>query len=173
MKILHACVRTLASAARWAKQLFGTVIFRAVKSYQRMPSQNIAHSACPAPRKFIQHKKEILFEVLRRHTVKHVSNVVVRWNLLHPKQRLCVVTSRILEERTLERQKRWRLHEEHGKRRNANISHRITAIGSDSLVVHRRTGLAKAYYIFLQVLHKVIINQCINYWTFFWFCAIQ
>jgi hypothetical protein len=48
------------------------------------------------------------------------------------------------------------LHEEHGKCRHGYIHHRITAIGSAALVVHRRTGLAKVLNIFLQVLHTSI-----------------
>ena len=121
-----------------------------------MSAQHILYHRGSRVRQLIKYKEKTLIKMPGIHAIKHVTNMVVRWNFFHTKQRLGIILSYILKQGTLEGQKRRMLHKEQRKCSNTYIRHRIAAIGPATLIGHQCARMTKIQQIFFQLLHSDI-----------------
>lgn len=139
-------------------QLGRAVIFGTIECDQHVTVQATEFSQATTLLQGFERRREHRIEVLRRHRVKHVTNMVIARNLGHPKQRLAirVAMPMPLRQMPLMRQERWALHEEHRERCHADIGHRVMAVLAAALVRQTRAGLSQRRYQALDRPHSEV-----------------
>jgi hypothetical protein len=136
MEVFGRATTALARRAAGTMQLRRAEIFGAVERDQHvMPQPTEGGEPVPALQDFDRMRKQRL-EGLRPYRVQHISNMVVARNLRHRKQRLAVRAAMPVPVRQMPLmcQERRALHEEHRKRRHADIGHDVMAVLTAPLV---------------------------------------
>ena len=148
MEIFGRAAAALARRAARTMQLGGAVIFGAVERDQHVIAQPAEGREPAASLQHFEPAGKQRMEALRFHRVQHIPNMVVARNPLHPKQRLAVRATMPVPVRQmpLMGQERRALHEEHRKRRHADIGHEVLNVFPAPLVRQTRTGLPKCRY---------------------------
>src|SRR5258706_7978769 len=93
--------------------------------------------------KQVKRRDQWRMKTFRRNPIQHVPNVIIARDFGHPEQRLAIRSPmpRPLRQMPLMGEKRRALHEEHRKRRHADIRHRVLAVLSPAPVPPPRAGL--------------------------------
>src|SRR5260370_19275399 len=105
------------------------VIFRAVEGDQHVTAEPAKRSEPAAALQQVKRRDQWRMKTFRRNPIQHVPNVIIARDFGHPEQRLAIRSPmpRPLRQMPLLGEKRQALHEEHRKRRHADIRHRVLA----------------------------------------------
>src|SRR5258708_4964123 len=90
MEIFGGAAAAFARRAARTMQLRRAVIFRAVECDQHMMPQPTKSRETAASFQHFERMGKMRIEAFRLHRVQHIPNMVVAWDLTHPKQRLAV-----------------------------------------------------------------------------------
>jgi hypothetical protein len=119
------------------------VIFGAVQSDQHVAAKPAKVLQAAGTLQFGHHLGEDRMEVVGIDRVQQRPDMIVAGDPIQAEQRLAVRPALALLQTTLMRQERRALHEEQGKRRQANVSHRIARVSSLPEVRQRVTAPAQ------------------------------
>ena len=143
MEVLGLVLAPLAGRAVLTPHLARHVIFRAVQGDQHMIPKLAKVLQATGPLQFRHHLGEDRMEVVGTGRVQQRPDMVVAGDLVQAEQRLAIRPALSLLQTTLMRQKGRALHEEQGKRRQADVRHRVARITSLPEVRQRLTAPAQ------------------------------
>jgi hypothetical protein len=129
-------------------------MLRSVESDQRPAIQAAQWRKPAALIQILDDAREGGIEMVRRHAVQHLPDVVVAGNRRHPQQGLRVRPPATLRQRPLMRQKRRALHEKYRERRKPDIGHRIPTVAPGSLIRKSIAQIPKGRDVSLKQPHR-------------------
>jgi hypothetical protein len=132
------------------------VVFRAVQSDQQVAAKLAESLQAAGPLQFGHHLGEDRMEVVGADRVQQRPDMIVAGDPVETEQRLAVRPPLSLLQTTLMRQERRALQEEQGKRRQADVSHRIARVASLSEVRQRVAAPAQCPDKTIQDFHPPI-----------------
>src|SRR5258706_4544664 len=143
MKIFDLAAAALAYRATRTMKLGREVISRAVEGDQPVMAEPAKRSEPAAALQQVKRRDQWRMKTFRRNPIQHVPNVIIARDFGHPEQRLAIRSPmpRPLRQMPLMGEKRRALHEEHRKRRHADIRHRVLAALTTAPVRQPRAGL--------------------------------
>ena len=153
VEVLGAAVGALAGRAVVAVDLARAEELGAVQGDQRVAVE-AAHGCERAARVEVPDDGvELGVEVFRRHAVQQLSDVVVAGDAVEAEQGVRVAAPAAFGQRALVRQERRRLHEEHRRRRHADVGHGVAPVVAAARVRHARAARPQPVEVVLEVLH--------------------
>jgi len=155
MEIFDLAAAALARRATRTMKLGRAVIFRAVEGDQHVMAEPAERSEPAAALQQVKRRDQWRMKTFRRNPIQHVPNVIIARDLGHPEQRLAIRSPmpRPLRQVPLMGEKRRALHEEHRKRRHADIRHRVLAVLATASVRQSGAGLTHPRYQALKRPH--------------------
>src|SRR5258708_5733902 len=161
MEIFGRAAAALARRAARTMQLRRAVIFRAVERDQHMMPPPTKSRETAASFQHFERMGKMRIEAFRLHWVQHIPNMVVAWDLNHPKQRLAVRATMAVPVRQvpLMGQKRRALHEKRCKRRHSDIAHDVMDVFPAPLVRQTRTRPPQPRYTLLERSHTELVSD--------------
>ena len=130
VEVLGPVLAALAGRALLAMDLARHVIFGAVQGDQHVAAKLAESLQAAGPLQFRHHLGEDRMEVVGADRVQQRPDMIVAGDPVQAEQRLAVRAPLSLLQTALVRQERRALHEEQGKRRQADVRHRIARIAS-------------------------------------------
>ena len=130
VEVLGLVLAPLAGRALLAMNLVQHVIFGAVQSDQHVTAQLAESLQAARSLQFRHHLGDDWVEVVGADRVQQRPDMIVAGDPVETEQRLAIRAPLSLLQTTLVRQERRALHEEQGKRRQADVRHRIAHITS-------------------------------------------
>jgi hypothetical protein len=136
-------------------QLGRAVIFGAVEGDQHVMAEPAKRRESAAALQQVKRRDQWRMKTFRRNPIQHVPNVIIARDLGHPEQRPAIRSPmpRPLRQVPLMGEKRRALHEEHRKRRHADIRYRVLAVLAAAPVRQPGAGLAHPRYQALKRSH--------------------
>ena len=130
VEVLGPVLAALAGRALLAMDLARHVIFGAVQGDQHVAAKLAESLQAAGPLQFRHHLGEDRMEVVGTDRVQQRPDMIVAGDLVQAEQRLAIRPPLSLLQTALMRQERRALHEEQGKRRQADVRHRVARITS-------------------------------------------
>jgi hypothetical protein len=130
VEVLDLVLAALAGRAVLAMDLARHVIFGAVQSNQHMIAKLAESIQAARSLQFRHHLGEDRMKVVGTDRVQQRPDMIVAGDLVQTEQRLAIRSPLSLLQTTLVRQERRALHEKQGKRRQADVSHRVARAAS-------------------------------------------
>ena len=165
VEVLGLVLAALAGRALLAMNLARHVVFRAVQGDQHMIPELAESLQAAGTLQFRHHRGEDRMEMVGIDRVQQRPDMVVTGDPVQAEQRLAVRAPLSLLQTALVRQERRALQEEQGKRRQADVRHRVAHITSLPQVRQRLTAPAQRPKETIQDFHapeKPDFRRCGN-----------
>ena len=153
MEVLHAAVVALAGRAVVAADVARAEELRAVEGDERAAVEAAHRFKRAARAEVLGEGVEPPVEVVRRHAVEQLPDVVVAGDAGQAEQGVRVGAATAFGEQALVRQERRRLHQEHRQRRHADLRHGVAAVAPAAPVRHLGEALPQPVEMAREELH--------------------